>query len=129
MPCSENTPVPFIDPNHDPAIFVKALASQPLPALDNRSAIRKYAGFGKMITFAEWTEILNENLSVEVYFEETSLQEWSNRVSIIPGLGRELAEMWSYCELVGYYGGEEGDTVPITKVGGILNAAVWFDAC
>jgi len=116
MPCSKDTPIPFIDPNHDPAVFVKALASQPLPESKENSHIRKYAGYGRMTTFEEWTELLNKHLPVQVYFEQTSMKDWSDRVSLIPGLGWELAEMWNYCESVGYFGGEEGGTVPITKV-------------
>ena len=120
MPCSENTPIPFIDPKHDPAIFVKALASQPLPALGNERAIKKYAGYGRMTTFATWPQLLNKHLGIQVYVEETSLQDWSDRVSVIPGIGWELAEMWNYCESVGYFGGENGGTVPITQVSGIF---------
>ena len=121
MPCSKDAPIPFIDPNHDPAIFVKALASQPLPEPKSKSGIRKYAGYGKFTTFREWTELLNKHLPIQVYFEQTSMNDWSDRVTMIPGLGWELAEMWEYCESVGYFGGEEAGAVPITMVGVGLN--------
>ena len=70
-----------------------------------------------MTTFGEWIELLDKHLPIQVYFEQTSMKDWSDRVSLIPGLGWELAEMWKYCESVGYFGGEEGGAVPITTVG------------
>lgn len=119
MPCSADTPIPFIDPNHDPATFVKALVSQSLSteALEqNQPMVRKYAGYGKMTTFTEWVDLLNAHLPVSVYFEETSVEEWSKYFTVIPGIGMEVAEMWKYCETIGYFGGEAGGTIPITDV-------------
>jgi len=118
MPCSAETPVPFIDPNSDPAVFVKALASQPLPPpLLADTKVRQFAGYAKMTTFTEWTELLNKHLPVEVYFEETSIEDWASKVTVVPGVGLELAEMWKYCEKVGYFGGEKGGARIITEVG------------
>ncbi|KAK5030404.1 hypothetical protein LTS07_005188 [Exophiala sideris] len=67
-----------------------------------------------MTTFAEWTTLINNQLPVEVYFEQTTMEEWAAMVDFIPGLGMELAQMWSYCEKVGYFGGQNGGTRIIT---------------
>lgn len=117
MPCSPATEIPFIDPNHDPALYVKALASQPLPAHPARK-VQKFAGYDRMTTFAEWTQLLNEKLPVEVVYEEVDIDTWASAVTALPGLGRELGEMWSYCHTVGYFGGSQGGTRKITDVSG-----------
>jgi hypothetical protein len=122
MPCSVSTPVPFIDPTRDPALFVKALASQNLPPPYPGSRVRKFAGYAKMTTFEEWTGLLNDWLPIDVYFEEMSMDEWAREVTVIPGLGPELAEMWNYCEKIGYFGGEHGGTRIITEVSCWLRA-------
>ena len=116
MPCSADTPIPFIDPDSDPAVFVKALASQELSPPTGNNKVRKFAGYGEMTTFARWTELVNKQLPFEVYFEETSLEDWAERVTLIPGLGMELAQMWKYSETVGYFGGDRGGTSSITEV-------------
>ena len=69
-----------------------------------------------MTTLAKWTALLNKHLPIEVYFEETDMQSWADKLVAIPGAGLELAEMWNYVETVGYFGGERGETIPITKV-------------
>ncbi|KEF60503.1 uncharacterized protein A1O9_02064 [Exophiala aquamarina CBS 119918] len=114
MPCSVSTQIPFIDPNKDPAIFLKALASQALPLPAQGRKIRHYAGYAKMITFEEWVILLNHELPIEIYYEQVSMEDWAREVTIIPGIGKELAEMWNYCENVGYVGGETGHTRKIT---------------
>ncbi|KAK5052031.1 hypothetical protein LTR84_002835 [Exophiala bonariae] len=115
MPNSIDTPVPFIDPNRDPAIFVKALASQPLPPSTSESRVRKFAGFARYTTHRQWIDLLNRQIAGKVYFEETSVDSWANLMSP-PGLGLELAEMWKYVEEIGYFGGDKGGTTIITEV-------------
>lgn len=121
MPCSIDTPVPFIDPIVDPAMFFKALATQPLPPpLLPDTKVRQFAGYSTMTTFAQWTTWLNQHLPLaegeEVYFEETSIEDWSAHVAALPEFGVELAEMWKYCEKVGYFGGDKGGARIITDV-------------
>lgn len=96
---------------------MKALASQPLPKPANGRSVRHYAGYSRMTTFEEWVRLLNDLLPIEVYYEQVSMEQWAREVTIIPGLGMELAEMWQYCEKVGYFGGEAGSTRKITEVG------------
>jgi len=115
MPNPIDMPVPFIDPNRDPAIFVKALSSQTLPAPTSQGKVRKYAGYANYTTHREWVDFLNKRFPHEVYFEETSLQDWADKVPI-PGVGLELGEMWKYVEEVGYFGGDKGGTRIITEV-------------
>jgi hypothetical protein len=98
---------------------VKALASQPLPQPAHGRGIRQYAGYARMTTFEEWVSLLNDQLPIEVYYEQVSVERWAREVTIIPGLGMELAEMWQYCEKVGYFGGEAGNTSRITEVGSL----------
>ena len=101
MPCPSDTDVPFIDPNHDPAIFVKALASQSLPPPAREGAVRQFAGYGRLTNLAEWTALLNTHLPFEVYFQETDMQTWADNARLVPGMGMELAEMWKYVETHG----------------------------
>lgn len=115
MPNSIDTPVPFIDPNSDPAIFVKALASQTLPPPVSETKVRKFAGYARGTTYREWIDLLNKQIPHEIYFEETSISAWTEEVPI-PGFGLELAEMWKYVEEIGYFGGDQGGTTIITKV-------------
>lgn len=112
---SPDTPIPFIDPNHDPALFVKALASQTLPTPKSANKVRKFAGYARYTTFAQFVDLLNKHLSGEFYIEEVSVDAWAKEVPI-PGFGLELAEMWKYVEKVGYFGGEKGETTIITEV-------------
>lgn len=115
MPNSIDTLIPFIDPNHDPAIFVKALSSQPLPPPISEGKVRKYAGYAQYTTYKEWIGYLNKQIPHEIYFEETSIPDWAEKIPI-PGFGLELAEMWKYVEEVGYFGGDKGGTRIITEV-------------
>ena len=119
--CSANTPIPFIDPNHDPAIFVRALVSQASslpPALPSPSGtdIHVFAGYRQMTTMAEWTALLNKHLPVDIYFEECSIDHWAAQITFIPGLGLELAQMYHYFQTVGYFGGDGGGSRPITEL-------------
>ncbi|EXJ82939.1 hypothetical protein A1O3_06756 [Capronia epimyces CBS 606.96] len=117
MPCTAETPIPFIDPNKDPAIFVKALATQPLPPpLSPDNSVRQFAGYATMTTAGEFTRLLNNHLPVEVYFEETSVDAWAGLVVFDREVGLGLAEMYKYCETVDYFGGQEGGTTIITEL-------------
>lgn len=115
MPNSIDTPVPFIDPNSDPAIFVKALASQTLPPPVSETKVRRFAGYARDTTYREWIDMLNKHIPHEVYFEETNIPAWTEEVPI-PGFGLELAEMWKYVEEIGYFGGDQSGTTIMTEV-------------
>lgn len=115
IPHAANAPVPFIDPNHDPAIFVKALVTQSPPPEPRNGKVPKYAGYAQYTTFAQYVELLNKHVPGEFYCEEISLQAWADEIPF-PGFGIELAEMWKYVEKVGYFGGDQGRTSIITGV-------------
>lgn len=119
MPISIDTPIPFIDPNRDPAIFVKALASQALPPPISKTKVRKFAGFARYTTHRQWIDVLNQQFAGKVDFKETSVETWADLMPV-PGLGLELAEMWKYVEEIGYFGGDKGGTTIITEVREIL---------
>jgi hypothetical protein len=66
-----------------------------------------------MTTFKKWTDLLSQRLGEEVYFEETSMEEWAKEATVVPGVGQELAEMWNYVGTIGYFG---GDAVAIRRI-------------
>lgn len=63
---------------------------------------------------------MNAYLQVEVYFEQMSMEDWAQEVTVIPGLGAELVQMWNYCQKIGFFGGERGGTKIITEVSQLL---------
>ncbi|KAI0063048.1 NAD(P)-binding protein [Artomyces pyxidatus] len=100
---------PLVDPERDTAVFVRALAAH-MP-----SRLQTYLGFGEMMSLNEWAALWGRIRGVRAYYKELTVAVYDERITVVPGLGRELGEMYAYAAEFGYDGGEEG-IIPMTAL-------------
>jgi hypothetical protein len=94
---------PFVNPDKDTAIFVRALA-----ALPPQNALKRYMGYGSKMSLSDWAALWAKQNGVRAYYKELTFDEQNERIPWLPGLGKEMGEMWAYSAEFGYYGPEEG---------------------
>lgn len=88
MPCDTSTPVPFVDPNNDTGLFVKAL-------LEMKPGVQLY-GETSLISWNDWLAMWGRNVGKKVRMVQVSVEDWEKEISrtFPPGLGTEVAEMF-----------------------------------
>lgn len=101
---SGNTLLPHIDAGKDTGVLVKALLDCP-PGT-------KVLGTGEMISWSDQLKVWCEHNKVEFGgFDPLSVDMFAGFIPV-PGLGRELGEMFAFMDEFGYSGGEEDVLLP-----------------
>ncbi|KAI0063072.1 NAD(P)-binding protein [Artomyces pyxidatus] len=108
-PGSGDALYPLVDPERDTAVFVRALAAL------RPGRLQTYLGFGEMMSLNTWAALWGRIRGVRAYYKELTVAEYDERITLVPGLGRELGEMYAYSAEFGYDGGEEG-VIPMTEL-------------
>ena len=111
---SGKTPQPHIDAAKDMGVIVKALLQCP-PGL-------KVFGAGEMISWSDQLKVWCEHNKVAFGgFDPLSVDIFARFIAV-PGLGRELGEMFAFMDDFGYAGGEDvllpselGVPCPVTR--------------
>ncbi|KAI0056759.1 NAD(P)-binding protein [Artomyces pyxidatus] len=106
---SGDAAIPMVDAERDPATFVRALATR------RPGHMQTYLGFGEMVSFNSWAALWGKVNGVKAYYKELTIDEYDERLTAVPGLGRELGEMHAYGAEFGYDGGEK-DVIPMTAL-------------
>jgi len=100
MPCDPDKPVPFVDPNNDTGLFVKAL-------LEMKPGVQLY-GETSLTSWNDWLAMWGRSVGKKVRMEQVRVEDWEKEISrTFPhGLGTEIAEMFEFVGLYGYDGGD-----------------------
>lgn len=100
MPCSQDAPMPFVDPTNDTGPFVRALlALQP--------GIQLY-GETALISWRTWLSMWGKILGKKTRFEQVSVEFYEKELSksFPEGFGTEIGEMFEFSGLYGYDSGD-----------------------
>lgn len=100
LPCNPNTPIPFVDPNNDTGLFVRAL-------LTLEPGVQLY-GETALISWNAWLTQWGKIMGKEVKFERVSVEFFEEELSktFPPGFGTEIGEMFEFMGEYGYNGGD-----------------------
>ncbi|KAF2993523.1 hypothetical protein E8E13_001873 [Curvularia kusanoi] len=100
LPMDEHRVVPFVEPNADTGMFVKALLD--LPAGEN------LVGAGSLMSWGDWCSIWGQVNNVECTFERQDRQAVEQAAGLV---GREIADMYRFFEQYGYCGVDQKDVI------------------
>jgi hypothetical protein len=60
------------------------------------------------MSFSAWAALWGKQNKVHAHFKELTVDEHNERIGWLPGLGKELGEMYAYSAEFGYDGSDPG---------------------